>query len=118
MEFYFRGIVLLIILFASFIPLVVLAQECQPCPQNAICNPLKVCTFEDLINSIINFIFWVAVVIAPLMIIIAAFYFIFSAGDPGKVKTAKSIIFWTIIGFTIVLLAKGIISMIKGIIGG
>ena len=81
-------------------------------------NPLEWDTIEDVINGIIDFISWVVVVLTPLMIIIAAFLFITSAGDPEKVKRAKSIIFWTIIGFAVVLLAKGIISMIKQIIGG
>lgn len=117
MNFHSQKVIILIILF-SFLPLLVLAQVCIPCPSDKICNPLNVCTFQDLISSIINFIFWAAVVLAPLMIIIAAFFFITSAGDPEKVKKAKSIILWTIIGFTIVLLAKGIISVVQQIIGG
>lgn len=83
-----------------------------------IINPLEWDTIEEVIAGIIDFIFLVALAIAPLMIIIAAFFFITSAGDPGKVKIAKDIILWTVIGFTIVLLAKGIVSMVLEIIGG
>ncbi len=81
-------------------------------------NPLTASTFEELIENLIDFIFWVAVVIVPLMIIVAGFYFLTAAGNPDKVRTAKSIILWTIVGFVIVLLAKGIVSMVKEIIGG
>ena len=110
MDSYFKGIVLLIISFSFLIPSLTEAAE--------ITNPLDAESFEEFIENLIDFIFWVAVAIAPLMIIVAGFFFLTAAGDPGKVKTAKSIIFWTIIGFTIVLLAKGIISMVRQVLGG
>ncbi len=105
-----KKIILSILLFSFLIPC--LAEAIR------IPNPLEAETFEELIENLIDFIFWVAAAIVPLMIIIAAFYFITSAGNPDKVKTAKDIILYTIIGFTIVLLAKGIVSVIKQIIGG
>ena len=111
-----KKIIFLIILFSFLIPCLAEAiRITNPfCPHD---DPNCI-TFEELIGKLIDFIFYVAVAITPLMIIIAAFYFLTSAGDPDKVRTAKSIIFWTIIGFTIVLLAKGIISMIRQVIGG
>lgn len=81
-------------------------------------NPLTATTFEELIGSLVDFIFWVAVAIAPIMILVGGFYFLTAAGDPQKIQTAKKIILWTIIGFVIVLLAKGIISMLEQILGG
>lgn len=102
--------VLLITLFSFLIPNLTGAITIE--------NPLKAESFEELIENLIDFIFWVAVVIVPLMIIIAGFYFLTAAGNPERVNTAKRIIFWSIVGFAIVLLAKGIISMIKQIIGG
>ncbi|MBZ9578310.1 hypothetical protein KJA14_00435 [Patescibacteria group bacterium] len=81
-------------------------------------NPLDATTFEELIEKLIDLIFWVAVAITPLMIIVAGFYFVTAAGDPEKIRKAKNIILWTIVGLAIVLLAKGIISMIRQIIGG
>lgn len=105
----FCKIVLLTSLFSFLIPSLVEAIR--------IPNPLEAESFEELIENLIDFIFWVAVVIVPLMIIIAGFYFLTAAGNPEKVNTAKRIIFWSIVGFAIVLLAKGIISMIREIIG-
>ncbi|MBZ9569572.1 hypothetical protein KJA16_01450 [Patescibacteria group bacterium] len=107
-------------LFKKIIFSVFLFSFLTPCLAGAIRipNPLEAETFEELIENLIDFIFWVAAAIVPLMIIIAAFYFITSVGNPDKVRTAKSIILWTVVGFTIVLLAKGIVSVIKQIIGG
>ena len=47
-------------------------------------------TFGELIDAIVNFIFNIALVVAPLMIIIGGFYFVTATGDPGKVQTAKN----------------------------
>jgi len=74
-------------------------------------------TITDIINKIINFIFYIGVSIFTIMVIIAGFLFISSGGDPAKVKKAKDIILYSVVGLLIVLLAKGIISMIRLIIG-
>lgn len=98
---------------------IVLAADCPTkcVPGDPFCyeNPLKACSFEDLIGRIINFIFAVSLVLTPLMIIIAGFYFITAAGNPEKIKTAKDIILYTIIGLVIVLLSKGLVDVIKDV---
>lgn len=78
-------------------------------------NPLKAETFEQLLNSIIDFLFYLALGITPLMIVIAGFYFITAQGDPKKVETAQTIIKWAIIGFIIVICAKGLVQLLKSI---
>lgn len=79
-------------------------------------NPIVHDTFEELIIAIINFLFTVALVIAPLMIIVGAFHFLTAAGDPKGVETGKKIIIYTLIGFVVILLARGIVEMIRGIL--
>ncbi len=88
------------------------------CSPGEICNPLSSGSIPDLINKIGEFIYWIAIIIAPLMIIIAGFYFLTAAGDPNRLKTAKNIILWTVIGFAVVMFSKGLISLIKGFLGG
>ena len=80
-------------------------------------NPLEAESFEELLNTIVTFIYWIAIVIAPLMIMIAAFYLLTAGGDPKRVDTARRIILWTVIGLAIILFAKGLISVLKQIIG-
>jgi len=89
------------------------------CPPGQICieNPLEAESFEELLNTIVTFIYWIAIVIAPLMIMIAAFFFLTAGGDPKRVDTARRIILWTVIGLAIILFAKGLISVLKQIIG-
>jgi len=91
------------------LPISVLAVEFE--------NPLQYETFGELINAIIRFIFNIAIVVAPLMVIIGAFYILTAAGDPKKVGSGKNIILYTAIGLAIILLARGLISMIESVIG-
>lgn len=92
------------------LPLLVLAQI-------TIENPLTAKTFGELINKIISFIFTIAVALVPLMIIIGAALFITSGGNISQVDRAKKIILYTVIGFAIVLLAKGIVALIEQLLG-
>ena len=80
-------------------------------------NPLTATSFEAIVANLIDFIFKIATVLAPLMIIIGAALFITSAGNLQQVDRAKKIIIYTVIGFAIVLLAKGILAMIKQLLG-
>ncbi len=80
-------------------------------------NPLAADTFAELIDDIINFIFILAIAIAPIMFIIAGFYFITAVGDPAKIETAKKMILWTLIGLLVVMSAKGLIMLFGEIFG-
>jgi len=100
--------ILLISLLLS-LPIVVSAVEFQ--------NPLEYETFGELIDAIIKFIFYIAVVVTPLMIIIGAFYILTAAGDPKKIGTGKNVIIYTLVGLAIILLARGLIAMIESLIG-
>ena len=80
-------------------------------------NPLTATSSEAIVANLIDFIFKIATVLAPLMIIIGAALFITSAGNLQQIDRAKKIIIYTAIGFAIVLLAKGILAMIKQLLG-
>jgi len=75
-------------------------------------------TFGELINAVVDFIFNIALVVAPIMLIIGGFYFVTAAGDPGKIKTAKDIIWYAVIGLGVVLLAKGLIAVLTEVLKG
>lgn len=95
----------ILIFLGLVLPLLVLAQI-------TITNPLKVGSFPEFIDKIITFLFWIALAIFPLMIIIAGLFFVTAAGDPKRVETAKNIILYTVIGFIVILLTKGFIGLL------
>jgi len=89
-----------------------------PGPSVGLINPLFCQDTPCVIEVIINFLFYLGSALIVLMIIIGAILLITSAGDPQKVSTAKRLLFWTVIGLAIILFAKGVISVIKNILGG
>jgi hypothetical protein len=80
-------------------------------------NPLIATSFEAIIGNIIDFIFKIAIVLAPLMVVVGGFLFVTAGGSVEKINRAKNLIIWTAIGFLIVLLSKGIIAIINQILG-
>lgn len=82
------------------------------------CPPGTNKTLNDILEEVLNYIFLIAMALAPLMIIISGLYFVFSGGDPQKVANAKRIFFYAIVGLVIALLAKAIIGIIKIMFGG
>ena len=79
--------------------------------QVTIDNPIKADSFADLIIIIINIMWVVALAVAPLLIVVAGFMFVFSAGDPTKVNTAKQLIFWALFGLFVIFISRGIINI-------
>jgi len=81
------------------------------------CNPLSGDGLSSIIDPIIGFIFKISVVVVPVLVIYGAFMIITAAGDAEKIKQAKQIIFWTLVGFIIVLLSRGMSDLIEVLIG-
>ncbi|MDD5750677.1 MAG: pilin [Candidatus Pacebacteria bacterium] len=117
-------------------------SETKDCPgptgnENGVCFPQKVsgsasdlsckdviCPYsshtsvKDFIDKAVSYVFYISVIMAPLMIVIGAFLFLTSAGNPKQSKSGMNIIKWTVIGFAIILFAKGITAIIKMILVG
>ena len=81
-------------------------------------NPVHATSIEAILSNTINYIFWFATAIVPIMIIVGGFLFITAAGDVNKVEQAKRLITYTAIGYAIVLFSKGLVYVLKSILGG
>lgn len=88
-------------------------------PTNAycVCSPIQSTTLEDLLESVINYIFWFATVLTPVLIVAAGFVFLTSGGSMEKVAQAKRIMIYTVVGYAIVLFSRGLISILAEILG-
>lgn len=80
-------------------------------------NPLTATSFEAIVGNGIDFIFKIAVVLAPLMVIIGGFLFVTAGGSIQQIDQAKKLLLWTAIGLLVVLLSKGILGIINKILG-
>ena len=103
---------ILILIFLGFIlPTIALAQVIT------IENPLEVDSFEEIIDNLIDLVFNLSLVIAPLMIVWAGGLYITSSGNPDQTTKAKNIIIYTLTGFAVILLSKGFVAIIKELLG-
>jgi len=80
-------------------------------------NPAGATSLFDVINVTGDWIFSFAIVIGPLLLVVAGIIYMTAGGDPGRISTAKRIILWTIIGFIIILLSRGLIVVLRSILG-
>jgi hypothetical protein len=90
---------------------------CQEPGKTQICNPLRTTSFVGIINNILTLLFNFALVLSPIMIVVAGIMFVTAGGSPDRVSTAKRILLWTVVGFVIVILARGLIAVLRIIIG-
>jgi hypothetical protein len=79
-------------------------------------NPLKANSIEEIINSVINFIFTIGLIVCPLVIIAGGFIMITAGGEPDKVGTGRRMIYYALIGLGIIILAKGFVLALKQVL--
>lgn len=74
-------------------------------------------SFEKLISKITDYVVGVISVLVILMFLIAGILFVISAGNPQRIDQAKKAAIYAAIGAAIALAGKGLIELIKTIIG-
>lgn len=109
MKQYLYKLIFFSLLISFFVPLTVQGVTID--------NPLEADSFTELIENIINFLFTISLPVGALMIVVAAYTFLTSAGDPEKIKTAKNIIIWTLVGIVVLFLSLALISLLKEALG-
>lgn len=68
------------------------------------------------LDTIIKALLQLGAVLAVIAVIYAGFTFVTAQGDEGKIKTAKSVLLYTVIGLAILLGAEIISAVIKNTI--
>ncbi|HEY0979918.1 MAG TPA: pilin [Candidatus Paceibacterota bacterium] len=77
-------------------------------------NPLKVNTIQDAIKLFVNAIVRLAIPVIVIFFLWSGLMFIFARGNPEKIKQAKNMFFYTIIGTLLILGAWTITNAIIG----
>lgn len=77
--------------------------------------PSSIGSIEELITRLMNWAFWLALIIAPLIIVWAAFLMMTSRGDPKQTTKARKLIIWALIGLAIMGSARLIVGIFKAI---
>ncbi|MDO5480858.1 MAG: pilin [Candidatus Saccharibacteria bacterium] len=69
-------------------------------------------TLMEKIGGVLNAVLPMAAVLAVVMIVVAGIMMSVSMGDPGKVKRAKNMIIYSLIGLIVALMAWGIVNAV------
>jgi len=92
----------------------------QPIDPTTTLPPATISTtgeLEALVATIINWIFFIFVSIALVMIILAGLQFVTGGGDPAAVSQARMKLIWAGAGIAIALTARGFEPFIRNLIG-
>ncbi len=68
---------------------------------------------DEMLERVLSWLWPLALIVGVLMILIAAYYFIFSAGDPNKVAAGRKIFVYSLVGIAIVTTATGIVAFVR-----
>jgi hypothetical protein len=112
-------IVLAIFIFSAIIVSAAIGGGTIPGGSNSvtIVNPLKANSFTELIDRVMGYALEVATALLVLMILVSAFQLLSAAGNTEKISVAKKTIFYSVIGYVIILIAKGLTSIISDVLG-
>ncbi len=72
----------------------------------------------DLVDVVTNWVFAIFTVLTIIFVLLAAFQFVTAGGDAAKVGEARQKLIWASVGIIIALASKGIVPVVKTIVGG
>jgi hypothetical protein len=80
-------------------------------------NPLACDDLVCIGKAIWAALFYFSIPIVSIMVIVGGFQILTAAGDPEKFKTGRKTILYATVGFAVILLAGGVVSIIQNILG-
>jgi len=87
------------------------------CPFDSATSPCGICCLMNALYTITDWVFIVTIAIVMLFVILGAFTFVTSAGDPEKTKSGRLYITYAAIGLAIGLLARAVPGIVRMVIG-
>ena len=71
-----------------------------------------------LVDTVTNWVFAVFTVLTIIFVLLAAFQFVTAGGDAVKVGEARQKLIWASVGIIIALASKGLVPVVRSIVGG
>lgn len=66
-----------------------------------------------MLNSIVDWLFTILLVVAAIWLVIAAFYFVTAQGDPDRVAKARNMVLYALIGVLVAFAARGLVRLVE-----
>ena len=101
------------------VPEVVCEGPCPGLAQSGDCiqNPLNTICFSGILDSILNIIFTLSLIVVPFVVIYVGFLFVTGGDNPQQLTKARNTLIWTAVGFGVILISKGLPFILKNILG-
>jgi hypothetical protein len=80
-------------------------------------NPLQTTNIAELLDRVIGALLVISIPIATIMVIVGAFQILTAAGNVEKVSTGKKTILYAALGLGVILIARVLIAVVKGVLG-
>jgi hypothetical protein len=75
-------------------------------------------SLTQVIDSIRAWLFGLLVSLATLFLTVGGIRYLLAGGDPGEVAKAKDTLKYAAIGYGVAVLAPGLVTVLKGFVGG
>jgi len=102
---------LVAITLSLFVPVGFIYQE--QLEEIRLVNPLPSPTFIEFLEHLTNWLFWFGLALAPLFILIAAFYFLTAGGKSQSIEMGRNIILYTLVGLLVLIMARGLVEFLQ-----
>jgi len=131
MNKFLTGIILTLCLAGLILPMAnVAAQSCKGLSEDA-CIAKYECYWDStkkecleaptdviaVLTKVTNWLFAILLIIAVIFIIIAAFQFVTAGGSEEQVNKARTHLTYALIGIGLAVLAKGLVALVRTIVG-
>lgn len=80
-------------------------------------NPLGTKSILGVINNVLTYLIYISVPFLAFMILYGGFQILFARGSAEKVQTGRQTIMYAAIGFTIILISKGVALILLQVLG-
>lgn len=80
-------------------------------------NPLGATGFAELVQKILGALWTLSIPLCSIMIMVGGYYIMSAAGNEERLKTGRNTILYAAIGFAVITVATGVVSLIRSITG-
>lgn len=81
-----------------------------------IVNPVGCGTFGCVADNIIDSLLGLAIPIVAIMVLIGGFQIMTAGGDIEKLKTGKHTVLYAVLGYAVILIAKGVSLIMRSLL--
>ena len=72
----------------------------------------------DMFDTVANWAFAILMALAAVFLIIGGIQFVTAQGSQEKVTSARNLLIWALVGVAVGVAAKGLVAVVRSILGG